>query len=127
MKKCLFRVKALDFVGYEVYSNSITPLKRKVEAITKFPSPQKQKKLLGYLRAVNDYRKSMPNYNGKSAATILQPQYKAATRKMDRNMFSKYWKQNGLQSVFEESKLMLANYTPLVHPDPNAQLALTTE
>ena len=55
LKKCLFDTETLEFVGYMVNKNGITPLKRKIDAITSFPSPQKQKHLLGFLGAINYY------------------------------------------------------------------------
>ena len=52
-KKCLFGESELEFVGYEVNSKGIKPINRKLTAITKFPTPVKQKQLLGYLGAIN--------------------------------------------------------------------------
>ena len=42
LKKCLFGEKEIDFVGYKVTSNGITPLERKMDAIVAFP-PHKNK------------------------------------------------------------------------------------
>ena len=50
-KKCIFGVKSLEFVGYVVDKKGITPLPRKIQAITKFPTPTIQKCLLGFLYA----------------------------------------------------------------------------
>ena len=83
LKKCLFGEKEIDFVGYKVTSNGITPLERKMDAIVAFPPPQKQKQLLGFLGAVNYYRRSLPHVNGQSPASILQPLYTAATNLRD--------------------------------------------
>ena len=41
-KKCISGVKELEFVGYRVNKSGIAPIQRKLEAIAKFPSPQKQ-------------------------------------------------------------------------------------
>ena len=42
LKKCLFGEKEIDFVGYKVTTDGITPLERKMDAIVAFP-PHKNK------------------------------------------------------------------------------------
>ena len=81
-KKCVFGVKELDFVGYKVIKFGIVPIPRKLEAIARFPAPQKQKQLLGFLGAINYYRRCLGNLAGESPATILQPLYAVATQKL---------------------------------------------
>ena len=56
-----------------------------------FPPPQKQKQLLGFLGAVNYYRRSLPHMNGLTPAEILQPLYTAATKKISGTTFKKIW------------------------------------
>ena len=48
LKKCLFGEKEIDFVGYRVTSNGITPLERKMDAIVAFPPPTKTKTIVGF-------------------------------------------------------------------------------
>ena len=128
LKKCVFEVSELDFVGYRVTRDGITPLPRKLEAIVKFPSPTKQKHLLGFLGAINYYRRCLPVVDGKTPAQTLQPLYDIATKKLQPGTsFSKLWSEGNLQVSFDEAKKLLANATLLVHPDPNAPLALTTD
>ena len=55
LDKCQFGEKEIDFVGYRVTTNGITPLQRKMDAIVQFPPPEKQKQLLGFLGAINYY------------------------------------------------------------------------
>merc|ERR1712055_1014621 len=69
-KKCIFGQQTVEFVGYVVNRDGITPLQRKVDAIAKFPPPQKQKHLLGFLGALNYYRHTLPRFNKKSPAQI---------------------------------------------------------
>merc|ERR1712212_577963 len=127
-KKCVFGVKELEFMGYKVNKSGIAPIGRKLEAIARFPSPQKQKQLLGFLGAINYYRRCLGNLAGESPAAILQPLYAAATHKLQPRMtFTQYWKDNGLQSHFEKAKKMLMSACQLSHPDPSAPLALTTD
>ena len=75
--KCIFGVPELNFLGYRVNKDGITPLQKKLEAISTFQTPQKQKILLGYLGAINYYRRCLPNLKkGEKTlkpAEILQP------------------------------------------------------
>ena len=92
-KKCVFGEPELDFLGYRVTKDGISPLPKKIEAIAKFPSPEKQKHLLGYLGALNYYRRSLPRMENKNPAEILQPLYLAATIKLaPQQSFPQYWK-----------------------------------
>ena len=49
LDKCEFGVKSLDYLGYTISSRGIRPVEKKIEAIQKFPVPEKQKQLLGFL------------------------------------------------------------------------------
>ena len=126
-KKCIFGQQTVEFVGYVVNRDGITPLQRKVDAIAKFPPPQKQKHLLGFLGALNYYRHTLPRFNKKSPAQILQPLYEAATRKMTRKSFTTIWEEEGLQTSYDEAKAMLMKCVQLAHPDHSAPIALTTD
>ena len=61
LNKCEFGKSKLDYLGYTVDSSGIQPIKRKVEAISNFPRPEKQKQLLAFLGALNYYRASLPS------------------------------------------------------------------
>ena len=128
LDKCEFEKDTINFVGYEVTAEGIKPLPKKVEAIVGFPRPPKQKHLLGFLGALNYYRRSLPMVNGKTAAEILQPLYTAATIKLPPKMtFERYWSENNLDVDFQNAKNLLLKATALVHPDPQAPKALTTD
>ena len=45
LKKCVFGVEELDFLGYHVNKNGIVPIKKKVDSIVNYPAPVKQKEL----------------------------------------------------------------------------------
>ena len=102
-KKCVFGEKELDFLGYRVTKEGISPLPKKLEAIAKFPSPVKQKHLLGYLGALNYYRRSLPRIDNMNPAEILQPLYEAATKKTTKS-FEATWKDSNLKEDFEKAK-----------------------
>ena len=118
----------MEFLGYKVDSTGITPLPKKLAAIANFPAPKKPKHLLGYLGALNYYRRCLPKTEGKTPAEILQPLYTAATTPLPpKTTFVQYWKTNTLEKSFELSKKMLMKATQLTHPDPKAPIALTTD
>ena len=84
---------------------------------------------MGFLGAVNYYRRSLPKYNGKSAAQILQPLYNIATTTTPKSKgsFEKRWLEEKMQIHFDEAKQLLMSACKLVHPDPNSPIALTTD
>ena len=43
LKKCQFGTDTVDYLGYTVSEKGLTPIKKKIEALDKFPPPQKQK------------------------------------------------------------------------------------
>ena len=101
---------------------------KKVDAIVGFPRPQKQKHLLGFLGALNYYRRCLPNLNGLTPAAVLQPLYSAAPMKLPPKMkFTTYWDENNLEQHFKRAKELLLKATELVHPDPSAPISLTTD
>ena len=92
-----------------------------------FPTPTSAKALLGFLGAINYYRRCLRRLNGKSAAEILQPLYTAATRKEPGISFATIWARDNLDQHYAEAKKLLALATELSYPDPSAPLALFTD
>ena len=82
LSKCEFGKTSLDYLGYSVSREGIKPIAKKVAAIQDFPEPSKQKQLLGFLGALNYYRRNLPKLDGQSAADVLRPLYQAATKKL---------------------------------------------
>ena len=126
LKKCQFGREKINFLGYEVDGQSIKPLPKKIEAISKFPAPSRPKDLLGFLGAVNFYRRCLPNIAGKTPAQILKPLYFIATKVPPRK-FKSFWNDNNLETDFQAAKKLLEAATALVHPDPSAPLALVCD
>ena len=125
--KCIFGVRELEFLGYWVTPSGLAPLPRKTKAIVDFPPPKTAKGLLGFLGAINYYRRCLPVVNGKSPAEILQPLYQAATDKTPGKKFVDRWAELGLDDDYAAAKDLLVTATELSHPDPAAPLALTTD
>ena len=124
LKKCLFSVPSLDFLGYRLDANGLTPLPRKIEAITSFPRPGKPKALKGFLGALNFYRRSLPKLDGKNAAELLQPLYDMCNTKVPNKTFAKVWEEKEMDVHFQKAKDLLTLAVQLNHPDPAAPLSL---
>ena len=128
LEKCVFGQNHIDFLGYKVTPTGITPLPRKVAALQRYPPPQTPKNFLGFLGAVNFYRCSLTNLDGKTPAEVLDPLYKAATMKTKpRVKFKDTWQTLNLDTHFAAAKQLLVNAATLVHPDPAAPLSLTCD
>ena len=130
LDKCAFGQPTVDFLGYHVTPTGIRPMKKKVAAIERIPTPQSQKSLLQYLGALNYFRASLSGLikNGTyhNAANLLQPLYSAATVKIPTAAkFIEVWNSSPvLQEAFSDSKKLLIQAAELSHPDPQLPLAL---
>ena len=117
LDKCKFGVQQLDFLGYSVNRHGITPLPRKIDCISAFPTPTKPKQLLGFLGAIGYYRRTLPELDGENAAQILQPLYEAATKEIPGKTFAEIWQELKLDKQFEKAKNLLKLAMQLNHPD----------
>ena len=93
-----------------------------------FVKPEKQRALRRYLGMVNYYHRFIPQCAAKltSLNNLLTAANEGHTRLSPKSNFDLKWDQNA-ESVFTESKQILANATPLVHPDPMAQINITCD
>ena len=115
--KCEFGRDRVEFLGFAVTKSGISPTASKISAVTEFPRPSDVKGLQRFLGMLNYYRSLIPK-----AAAILKPLYTATSttaKKVD-------WTPEAI-SAFDSAKAALAQATAVVHPDPNAELALTTD
>ena len=118
LAKCQFATSSIDFLGFHINANGISPLPKKVRAIMEFPPPRSSKDLLGYLGASNYYRRSLPNVGGQTASDVLQPLYDFASKK--HKNFTQAWKDQNMDVHYSKSKQLLAMAASLTHPDPGA-------
>lgn len=58
---CSFGVGSLDFLGYHVSGDGITPLPQKEEAIKDYPQPTTVRKLWEFLGMVTFYHRFLPH------------------------------------------------------------------
>lgn len=61
LSKCSFGKSKIEFLGFEVTSEGITPLQEKVQAIVNYPRPETVQDLRRFLGMVNFYRAHIPN------------------------------------------------------------------
>ena len=115
--KCVLGQPLLDFLGYYVNEEGITPLPEKVDAIRVTTPPTSVKELQRFLGMVGYYRRFIPN-----AATHLFHLFEALKGKPK----TLNWTPE-CQSSFEATKEALATASMLFHPRVGAQLALTTD
>ena len=116
-KKCVLGKSKVEFLGHEVDSQGIRPLKEKVEAILAVKAPTSIKELQRFHGMVNYYRKFV-----RSAAHHMCHLFEALAgkpKKLDWN--------DKLQYSFDSIKQALANATLLHHPDSSLPLAVTTD
>ena len=129
LDKCEFGQSTIEYLGYQVSATGIRPLKRKVDAIGKIPTPTTQKALLQYLGALNYFRSSLSGLKKgnkyQNAANLLQPLYSVATTPIPPKKFVEIWENSPiLQEAFLDSKKLLVQAAELCHPDPKLPLAL---
>ena len=115
--KCVLGKPSLEFLGYTVDENGISPLPEKVEVIRATTPPTTVKELQRFLGMVGYYRKFIPN-----AATHLFYLFEALKGKPK----TLEWTAD-CQKSFEATKEALAKASMLFHPRKGAALALTTD
>ena len=136
LDKCRFGKKSIDYLGYQVDSEGLLPLEKKVQAIKDMPPPTSQKETLHYLGALNYFRSSLgylppeePGQKKRSAAEVLMPLYTLGTCKIEKKTkFSEIWQNSPqVRKAFTDSKKLLLEAVRLNFPDPAAPLALTCD
>ena len=115
--KCVLGKSALDFLGYAVDENGISPLPEKVQVIRATTPPTSVKELQRFLGMVGYYRRFIPN-----AATHLFHLFEALKGKPKTLNWT-----SQCQASFEATKEALASASMLFHPRVGAPLALTTD
>ena len=116
-KKCVMGKPSLDFLGYRVDQNGISPLPDRVQAIRETPPPTSVKELQRFLGMLNYYRRFIPK-----AAYHLFHLFEALK---DKPKVLK-WTED-CQHSFNAAKEALAATTLLRHPRHDAPLAITTD
>jgi hypothetical protein len=128
--KCKFGLHKIDFLGFTVSGDGLTPLPDRVEAINKFPRPQTLTQLRRFLGMYNFYRRFVPKAAHLLAPLIKflegQTNHKKPSRPSKTPEKSLIWTEEA-QTAFSAAKQALAQSTLLNHPIPGAPLSLWTD
>ncbi|KAK3792624.1 hypothetical protein RRG08_035956 [Elysia crispata] len=119
LKKCLFGVSSLEFLGHQISKKGSSPTQAKVKVIQTFPQPSTVKGLQEFLGMINFYHRFLPNI-----AATLSPLYGALKSSKPRQEL--VWSQE-MKQAFLNGKTALANAEMLVHPCTDCPLALTSD
>ena len=115
-QKCVLGKPQVEYLGYLVNKNGISPLPEKVKVIKEFPKPTTVIELQRFLGMINFYRRSLPN---AAAMQIPFGKYIANSKKNDRTLID--WTAEA-EEAFQRCKESLANAALLAHPSPNGQI-----
>ena len=117
LEKSELGVSELEFIGYKIDKNGLSPLDSKVEAIKNFPLPTTKRQLQKFCGMLSFYFRF-----SKNLADILSPLYKLGAAAKFKNSKLNWSDEN--KNSFQQAKNSLANATLLAHPNPKAQLSI---
>jgi len=84
--KSVFAEHEVEYLGYKITKNEISPLEKRVTAVIKFKKPNNTTELRRYLGMINFYHRFIHN-----AATILAPLYKHLIGKKKKDKQPTIW------------------------------------
>ncbi|PNF31840.1 hypothetical protein B7P43_G08901 [Cryptotermes secundus] len=114
--KCEFLRPELTYLGHVISKEGVKPDPKKIEAVVRFPAPEKQKDVKAFLGLTGYYRKFIPHYS-----TIAKPLTTLLTKETP-------WKWNSEeQESFDLLKAKLVEFPILQYPDFQQPFLLTTD
>lgn len=119
-RKCVFGEPVVKFLGYTVSKEGSCPCAEKVRTIRDFPEPVTAKQLRRFLGMVNFYRRFIPR-----AAEAQAPLNDLLVNNIKGSQPIAWTSE--ARVAFRRCKDDLAGATLLVHPEPNAPVALTCD
>ena len=118
--KCILGVAKLDFLGYQIDRRGACLPRSSVQAIEQFPQPKDIAELMRFNGMLNFYHRFVPNL-----AQIMKPLYQVTSGNKPKT--TKVGWTGELDAAFQHAKKALANACMLVHPRPDAPIAVTTD
>ena len=118
--KCVLGASEVTFLGHRVSRSGLVPIPAKLDSIRAMQRPTTKVGLQRFLGCINFYHRFLPNI-----AAVLAPLH-ALVASVTRPKAALDWQPEHL-AAFESSKLKLADSVCLAHPDPNADIVLTTD
>lgn len=120
-EKCTFGATEVQFLGYLVSKDGISPLPEKVQAIRDFPKPDTVEKMRRFLGMVNHYHRCIPR-----ASRLQAPLNKFLINSKKKDKTPITWNSEAEQA-FDTIKETLAQVALLAHPASNAELRLVCD
>ena len=121
VNKCAFGQSTVEFLGYTVSENGISPLPDKVKAVTHYKRPETIEQLRRFLGMINFYRSHLPH--AASHQAVLNNFLHNSKRK-DKTKIN--WDERSIEA-FEQCKESLKSAVTLSHPSEDVPLALMTD
>ena len=115
--KSEFAKSRVSFLGHVLSATGIEPLPDKVKAIIDYPEPTSFKQLRSFSGLVNFYRRFIPH-----CAALMQP-----LTDLLRGNSKKFVFPEDARQAFSSLKQAISNIAEVVHHEPSAPLALTTD
>ena len=121
-EKCKFGVQSVDFLGHSVSMSGISPLPRKIEAISEMPQPATKVEMQRFLGCINFDHIIIPHL-----VTVLAPLHALSSSVKSANA-PLTWTPS-LTRSFRAAKSALLTIVQFVHPDPDPSvpISITTD
>lgn len=121
MEKCIFGTEELEFLGYNITPEGITPSADRIKAIEEYPLPKTIRDLKRFLGMINFYRTSIPH---AAKHQSLLNTYMRGSRQSNNTPIT--WTDETLQA-FGQCKEGLKNAIALSPPSPDAPISIMTD
>ena len=109
LKKCVFAVDNLDFLGCNISKKGMKPTSSKTDEISEFPCPNDSRSLRQFLGMVGFYRKLIPHFTSLTYPLSERIRMEPKSKSLQLSEEEK--------SSFANVKKVLADLSPLPHPD----------
>lgn len=121
VKKCIFGVSEVPFVGYIISADGIRIPEERVKVIREYPLPKTAKGLRRFLGMLNFYRRLLPH-----ASEFEAPLHDAISNPILKGTQPITWTPE-LEEAFQTCKNCISSAVLLVHPRTGAPLGLFTD
>uniref|UniRef100_A0A0K0G3G2 RNA-directed DNA polymerase n=1 Tax=Strongyloides venezuelensis TaxID=75913 RepID=A0A0K0G3G2_STRVS len=113
LSKCLFFQQSLEYLGFIISKDGVTPNPAKTKALAEKPIPKNEKELRSFLGTANYYRKHIPSYS-KIAGLLY-------------NTINNFIWTNKHTEAFENLKQAIISACTLAPPDPTKTFTIMTD
>lgn len=121
LEKCEFGKTKIDFLGYKVSADGISPPTDRIQAISSYKKPKDVQELRRFLGMINFYRDCLPK---QAELQHELNKYLQNTKKNDKTPIEWTEKSN---NAFEKCRQSILNATTLSHPVHGAPLSIMTD